>query len=265
MSDRWTDSLSDFLDGHLPEREREQLEAHLLTCGECARDLAALREVAARARSLEAIAPPSDLWPAIRERIAPAGALARRRVPLIFPHPLTLTLPQALAAGITLVLLSGGTVWWLLGAPGLAPRVVPAGVNRSAGPSIVAGPTLPSIGPENAASTNGSDRETANSSSATGAAAGEGSAAQFAAYEAHYDQAIAELERTLADNRTVLDTSTVRVVEQNLVVINRAIRQAHLALEADPASPYLHQHLALQMKLKLDLLRRAAAYTVGQG
>jgi hypothetical protein len=85
-------------------------------------------------------------------------------------------------------------------------------------------------------------------------------AAQYAAYEAHYDQAIAELERTVQEHRTELDTSTVRVVEQNLVIIDHAIEQARRALERDPASPYLHQHLALEMKLKLDLLRRTAAF-----
>jgi hypothetical protein len=52
----------------------------------------------------------------------------------------------------------------------------------------------------------------------------------------------------------------VRVVEQNLVIIDHAIEQARRALERDPASPYLHQHLALEMKLKLDLLRRTAAF-----
>src|SRR5438876_109180 len=71
-------------------------------------------------------------------------------------------------------------------------------------------------------------------------------------------EAVAELQRTLEQHRTELDSSTVRIVEQNLAVIDRAILQARRALAADPASPYLHQHLALQLKLKLDLLRRTA-------
>jgi hypothetical protein len=94
--------------------------------------------------------------------------------------------------------------------------------------------------------------------------AGASDLAQYAAYEAHYDQAVAELERTLEEHRSELDTSTVRVVQQDLIIIDHAIAQARRALEADPASPYLHQHLALQMKLKLDLLRRTAAFA-GQG
>jgi len=54
-------------------------------------------------------------------------------------------------------------------------------------------------------------------------------------------------------------------VEQNLAIIDRAIDQARRALAADPASPYLHQHLALQMKAKLELLRRTTALAAAQG
>jgi hypothetical protein len=81
---------------------------------------------------------------------------------------------------------------------------------------------------------------------------------------AQYDAAIAELERALAERRAGLDTSTVRVVEQNLATIDRAIAEARRALAADPTDPYLHDHLASTMRRKMDLLRRAtsaAAYS----
>jgi RES domain-containing protein len=80
---------------------------------------------------------------------------------------------------------------------------------------------------------------------------------------AQYDAAIAELEQALAARRSSLDTSTVRVVEQNLAVIDRAIAEARRALAADPTDPYLHDHLASTMRRKMDLLRHvtAAAYS----
>jgi anti-sigma factor RsiW len=73
-----------------------------------------------------------------------------------------------------------------------------------------------------------------------------------------YDAAVADLERVLAGGRGQLDTATVRIIEQNLAVIDRAIAQAQRALAADPANLYLNTHLAETMRRKLDLLRQAA-------
>lgn len=69
---------------------------------------------------------------------------------------------------------------------------------------------------------------------------------------------VAALEETLARNRDRLDTATVRVIEKNLGIIDRAIRDAQSALAADPRNPYLNQHLAQETRRKLELLRQAA-------
>jgi anti-sigma factor RsiW len=69
---------------------------------------------------------------------------------------------------------------------------------------------------------------------------------------------VAVLEATLARNRDRLDTATVRVIEKNLGIIDRAIRDAQSALAADPSNPYLNQHLAQETRRKLELLRQAA-------
>lgn len=74
-----------------------------------------------------------------------------------------------------------------------------------------------------------------------------------------YDAAVADLERVLAEGRGRLDTATVRVLEQNLATIDRAIAQAQRAVAADSANLYLNSHLAATMRRKLDLLRQAAA------
>jgi tetratricopeptide (TPR) repeat protein len=80
-------------------------------------------------------------------------------------------------------------------------------------------------------------------------------------YEANprYAAAVASLERVLAQGRSRLDTATVRVIEKNLGIIDRAIRDAQSALAADPANSYLNLHLAQEMRRKLELLRQAAA------
>jgi hypothetical protein len=62
----------------------------------------------------------------------------------------------------------------------------------------------------------------------------------------------------LAGGRGQLDTTTIKVIEQNLAAIDQAIAQAQRALEADPANMYLNTHLAETMRRKLELLRQAA-------
>ena len=72
------------------------------------------------------------------------------------------------------------------------------------------------------------------------------------------DSAITELERILQEERGSLDTATVRILAQNLALIDRAIGQARKALESDPNNPYLNDHLARTMRKKIEVLRRAA-------
>jgi len=74
-----------------------------------------------------------------------------------------------------------------------------------------------------------------------------------------YDAAIRDLEVTLAARRSVLDTATIRAVEQSLAIIDRAIHQAEAALAQDPNNMYLNNHLAHALDRKLELLRRVTA------
>jgi anti-sigma factor RsiW len=85
-----------------------------------------------------------------------------------------------------------------------------------------------------------------------------------AAMTTRYDAAVADLERVLAAGRSTLDTSTVRVLEQNLALIDQAIRDAERALAADPGNAYLNAHLARTMRQKIDLLRQAARLTAAR-
>jgi anti-sigma factor RsiW len=75
--------------------------------------------------------------------------------------------------------------------------------------------------------------------------------------ETTYDAAVADLVRMLENNRSKLDPETVRVLEENLASIDRAIGQCRAALAADPANVYLNTYLAETLARKLSLLRRA--------
>jgi anti-sigma factor RsiW len=72
MSDRWTDTRSDYLDGELSACERQELEAHLAECEECTATLEQLRRVVERTKALDDKPPATDLWSGIAERISAA-------------------------------------------------------------------------------------------------------------------------------------------------------------------------------------------------
>jgi len=78
------------------------------------------------------------------------------------------------------------------------------------------------------------------------------------------DAAIADLQDVFDRNKSRLDTSTVRVVQQAFTTIDRAIAEARAALVADPGNAYLNLHLADTMRRKLELLRRVNAIAAAQ-
>ena len=224
MTDIFADRLSDYLDDEdLARGEREQIAAHLAECGPCRALLEDLQVVRTRAAALPASAPAADLWPGIAARLeAPAdpGVTAFRSSP--GPRRFSFTLPQLVAAGLALMVLSGGTVW-LARHGGSRTDFEPISAAGNAGPR--------SQGP----------------SSPAGFASG------------IYDQPIADLEQAMKAGRPRLDPATVRVLERNLDAIDAAIDECERALAGDPSNMYLNLHLVNAKKRKLMLLRRATA------
>jgi tetratricopeptide (TPR) repeat protein len=132
------------------------------------------------------------------------------------------TMPQLVAAGLALMLMSGGGVW-----------VVQHGGRATDLPQVAASAD-PSVVPASLA-------------------------------DPRYDEAIADLQQALNAGRADLDPGTIRVLEANLEVIDKAIEQSRRALAADPANVYLNNHLADARQRKLALLRRAAALVGPKG
>lgn len=224
MTDKWTDKLSDYLDGELGAKERVQLEEHLSSCPECSNTLEQLLRVVARARSLEDRGPEADIWSGIADRINAAGIAevvdleerGQRRP--VREWRLTFSFPQLAAAGIALMVLSAGTAWMVSKAA--APEVSDIAAVEAGGAMV---------------------EESADVRLATS-----------------YDAAVMRLEQILQESRDQLDTLTVRIIEENLMIIDKAIAQAQRALAQDPASFYLKEHLAATKQQKLEFLRRAA-------
>jgi hypothetical protein len=101
------DLLSEYLDDELDTAGRQSVEEHVSTCLTCRRELDALRAVAQRARTLQDRGPDADLWPEIAARITNGEeAEAPRREARRF----SFTLPQLVAAGLALIVLTGALV-----------------------------------------------------------------------------------------------------------------------------------------------------------
>ena len=136
MTDTWMDRLSEYLDDELPPSERAALDAHLATCRECSATLAELRDVVARAGSLAPRPPAEDLWPGVEARLAPRGRIAAfTRAPRRF----SFTVPQLVAAGLALMVMSGGGVW-VLQHGGRATSMPPMAATNEAVPASLMDP-----------------------------------------------------------------------------------------------------------------------------
>jgi anti-sigma factor RsiW len=119
---RWTDRLSAYLDDELAPAERATVDRHLTSCPRCALALDDLRMVVAAAAELSDVTPERDLWPGIRGRLIPrAGAMATdsadpKVVAIQTRRRVAMTIPQLVAAGITVALLGAALVWSFMGA-----------------------------------------------------------------------------------------------------------------------------------------------------
>jgi hypothetical protein len=232
---QWTDRFSDYLAGELDDAARDRLDEHLSGCGACRRPLEDLRDVVARARSLEDLEPTRDLWPGIAAAIggsvraqgegrsgkvialptASAGTGRDR------PSRIAMTPRQLTAAAVALIAISVAATSWA--GPGLGARAAAPGTasEESVGGAVTVAADVPEL-PEALSSE------------------------------------LSELEDVLRAARARLDPNTVRVIERNLTVIEGAIADSRQALAVDPENEFLEHHLNRVYERKLEYLRDAA-------
>lgn len=230
MNTHWTDRLSEYHDGELSAADHAACEAHLAECDGCRGVLGELQGVITAARDDRDRDPGADLWPGILSRLDQVAATRSADVRQFSDgvaarktrSQISFSLPQlALAASLLIAV--------------------------SAGVSYLAARTTNRPGPQERPIQAMAEALMPNSAEVT--------PANFA--DAQFDQAVADLEQILVEQRDTLDPRTVVIIERNLSVIDEAIGQARAALDADPANPYLNSHLADARRRKLDLLRRA--------
>jgi len=232
----WTSRLSDYLADDLGEADRAEVEAHLSTCGACARALEEMVRVVTQAGALEDMEPPQDLWGGISAAIGGAsrasgddagGVIAfpgRSRASSLGQARVELSRSRLAAAAVILVAVSASLSWW-------------AGSARAGG-SVASDPSA-------------SDVVMADM---TAPAPPAGMAEELAA-----------LEDILESTRAVLDPNTVRVVERSLGVIEQAIADSREALLQDPGNAFLAEHLERMYRRKLVYLQDAVRLVEWEG
>lgn len=217
--------LSEYLDDQLDREARARVDDHLSECADCQALLEDLERVRSAAGGLGPLEPPRDLWPAIRTRLGEAEVVPLRTEVAARPSPwrrrVRLTIPQLAAAGLVLAFASGLGAWTL--------RPLAGGPDGQAGSpaSLTDGVARVSMGGE--ANPNGAG------------------------------DAVDELDAVLREARDRLDPNTVRILEKNLGVIDRAIAEARAALEMDPGNRFLEDHLRTHEARRLEYLRQTTA------
>jgi anti-sigma-K factor RskA len=234
--------LDEYIDGGLAAEECGEVERHLESCVECAAEVESLLALRARTRDLpREIAPGRDLWPEIQARLqaVPARQVAApERLVGAEVGVIDLAARRGratrwsggvlgrAAAVIALIVLSSGATAYLLRGRGTAPvAVAPAAPQSQA---------------------TGNVRLAADRDIST-----------FRAGSGGFEGAVEGLRTTFESHRDRLSPETVKIVEQNLAIIDRAIAESRAALEKDPNDPDLPLLLSGVYRQKLELLQQA--------
>ena len=263
----------EYFEGELDGARRMMVDAHAATCARCQgliRDIQGITETAANLPDLE---PSRDLWQGIEERIQPAVvAIGYRRDGISLSRRVI-----GLAAAALVVVSSSITYVATRGTgPGdrkiaESPRPVPmpganneigapsAPVDREAGPAKAG---EPSRGSQAAPAARNTQRQPAAGIPAPRRAPGTALASARPSPTSAADAALApeieQLQNMLKQRRDQLDPSTIKVVEDNLALIDAAVQQARAALMRDPASGFLTERLDNALQKKVELLRTVA-------
>lgn len=225
---------------------------------------------------LQGIVPAHDLWPSIESRISarvipisavPANVARTRAGRMLGWIPMLAAASALIAAsaGITYVLTNRAAT------QGAAPSMVASApaqhdtrgdAQRVAGTGTQGASTPPAAVEGRDDVSEGSRTDVASASrrddGATAQLASHPAAGQTDDMRRTYDAEITTLHAALDARRPQLNPATVSIIEQNLRVIDEAIRQSKEALAKDPNSRLLNDQLDHSLATKTSLLRAAA-------
>jgi hypothetical protein len=232
--------LDDFIDGLLAAEERRAVERHLDECSRCRAEAEWLTSLRAEvARLPRQIDPPRDLWAGIAARIGAEAAAAPDAIPAPANKVRVLRIDDARRAR------SVPTPWWTRRGVLAAAAIVLMLASSSVTALLVRGGRGAGVVP------------VATTTPVGAPDAGRSALVAFEPTEREFAETVEELRFALDTQRERLSPATVAVVEENLRIIDGAIREARAALEADPANRDLTFLLMDVYKKKIDLLQNA--------
>jgi hypothetical protein len=243
--DLMCERLAAYIEGDLPPAERAAAEQHFAECAACAEALVELRAIAGEAAQLPLLTPSRDLWAGIESRISTPITLldsapaAVRRVPR--------RQWQFAIAASALIAVSAGATYLIMARPGATgsqpvsvaatTAVPPQDSQRASAPAPVQQAAPVPVAPANVSLA--SRKKNVNVTRV-------------------YDREIALLDSLVHTRRESLDPATVKIIESNLKIIDRAIAESRAALAKDPKSPMLTNRLDNVLGSKVELLRTIA-------
>jgi hypothetical protein len=254
--------FADWIEGDLAPDSGARVETHVASCARCQgliRDIDEIRETAA---NLPDIVPTRDLWQGIEERIqASVVSISPRRNVAAIPRSWLATA----AAGLIVV---SSSVTYVATSRTMQKESKPKASDASA-PVRVSGATVNAEAERVPAATEVPERVPQEASVPRRSAPSvaqrsarpvvrEVANRQMLPAEAALSTEIDKLEELLSQRRGQLEPETVRVVEENLAIIDAAVNQARAAVERDPGSGFLSGRLESALNKKVQLLRTVA-------
>ena len=223
--DQMDDRLNDFVDELLPAAARAEFSRHLERCAECRANETALRSLKMAAAALPRdMEPPRDLWPSIAGRLS-AGRRGFGWFRGGSPRSVAWGSPLGLAAAALFIVAASVSISVLLVRPQPAETGWPAPAARPSGSAVLA---------------------------------------SYRAAENEYVRATEDMMTVLQSRRDELSPETITVLDENLRVIDEAIRLMWTAIETDPGYA-LNRHLFTNLYQKKVMLLQQAIRLPSQG
>ena len=270
--DAFDAALPDYLEGTLDDSMRASVGRHLSECVRCASVLRDIDNIREEASALPELVPSRDLWQGIEARIAaPVIPFASR------PQRQRRFAPAWMGVAAAALIVSTAGITYMLTARSLQStpnaklaqttpdvrQVQSSGGSdsgsaetSSAPPPLDVGGT--SVERRGAVSRLATEDGAGRSGTVPAVMASRSEQTERAYSDLVYGKEIEMLQRVVSQRKTMLDSSTVAIIEKNLQIIDAAIEQSRAALARDPASRLLDQQLTHALDKKVELLRTAA-------
>jgi anti-sigma factor RsiW len=241
--DLMCERLAAYIEGDLPPAERTAAERHLAECATCAEALVELRAIAGEAAQLPLLTPSRDLWAGIESRIStPVTLLDSAAAPV---RRMPRRHWQFAIAASALIAVSAGATYLITAR------------SRATG-SQTANVATTTTAPSRDSQRTPAPASVQQAAPAPVVAVNVSRNKKDVSVTRVYDREIALLDSLVHTRRESLDPKTVRIIEQNLKIIDRAIAESRAALAKDPKSPLLTNRLDNVLGSKVELLRTVA-------